>query len=131
MRDFKIMCDMFNGIDCETTVLTDIGYAIETVYKNYYESDRIPDQMLHLSGEMRELLEALKQDKQASVQGIQKYSQSPREKKDYEDWMKNTIQDEITDILIVALGLASFYNMDVEAWIFNKMYYNRLRGNHD
>jgi NTP pyrophosphatase (non-canonical NTP hydrolase) len=78
--------------------------------------------MQYLLGEVRELCEAymVKGNAHQGNIGIAKKSG------DYTP-LKNTIEDELADIFIIALGICGYYNVDILWWVKQKMAYNATR----
>ena len=112
--------------------LNELANQIYNHYRHFYKTDDdIAFQVEHLKSEVAELGEAIEKDKDASWADCERHGLGNSEYL----CLKNTIQDELADILIMALALCSTYMMtasmfDIEWWINKKMEYNKTRNYH-
>ncbi len=108
--------------------INDLSCIIYSEYRHYYQSTRsVNIQVGKLAEELQELMQAVDNDNVASGFDLSK-SVSGRY-----DPIKNTVQDELADMLILLLGICEYYSMGSQvhdiAWIIQrKMEYNRTRG---
>lgn len=103
--------------------LNELAKEIQETYQKFYQPDMIQGQARHLIGEVLEFMEAEQFD-HGGVKGL--VEEMTRMTDDYEQ-QRHTVRDELADIMIMALGLCSYYRMDIEWWIIQKMQYNSVR----
>lgn len=111
----------------ELNALANTAYR---TFRKFYEcDDGIDNQMLYLVGELQELLDAVSENKDVNWCDCQ----------DYEDLragypvIKDTIQDELADIMIMVLCIFCYYGgtlskFDILWHVKNKLEYNISRG---
>ena len=75
-----------------------------------------------------EISEALEADRKGkhSVLGVDAYSQC-FDKKSFEMWVKDTVEDELADAIIRILDLAGWMKIDIEKHVRLKIKYNSTR----
>ena len=112
--------------------LSQIAVSVYEAYRHFYQSDDdIERQLEHLSEEIGELSEATYSMKYCSLKDCELHNDG---KIGY-DSIKNTIQDELSDVLIMTLALCKWAGMtlsmyNVEWHIAKKMEYNKTRNYH-
>ena len=112
--------------------LNEIANEVYDAYRRFYENDdNIQAQIDHLKGEIDELGDAIENHKNCSWSDCDKHDERLI---DYAP-IKNTIQDELSDILIMTLALCRWAKMtdsrfDIEWHINKKMEYNKSRNDH-
>ena len=112
------------------TNINEIANEVFQQYKHYYKTeDDIENQISHLIGEVYELEEAIESGKDSCWADC---DIAENDIEYFEKHIKNTIQDELADILIMTLSFCRLYGMTLTkydiAWhIKNKMRYNKYR----
>lgn len=108
--------------------VTGLSDEIVKRYPHYYNQDMILQQIAKLDEELSELLLAIIQNHQADLQQVKSMSvdNSPY-------LIKNTVQDELVDVLIVILGICNIYGMtsrgcSIEYFVAKKLEHNKSRG---
>jgi len=110
--------------------LNEIANEVYEPYQHFYKTyDDIEYQILHLRGEVDELAEAIVNGNESSWADCDIAENNVEH---FEKHIKNTIQDELADILIMTLSLCRLYGMTLSkydiAWhIEHKMRYNKYR----
>jgi len=98
--------------------------AYETAVKRGQYQGDVKDAILHLMTEVGELAGA---NKRANHGMFEQIVENIGYRESYEFSIKNTIEDEIADILILTLGLAKALDMDADNIVRMKMLYNKMR----
>lgn len=112
------------------TNINEIANEVFRQYQHFYETDDdIENQISHLLGEVEELEEAIESGKDSCWAdcGI-----AENDIEYFEKHIKNTVQDELADILIMTLSFCRLYGMtlskyDIGWHIEHKMRYNKYR----
>ncbi len=123
--DFMEMKPIIESLITFENDITQFAGLIKGLYSKYYQPGMINNQAYHLKDEVNELMRAI----DAGKTNCGKFS-AVLNQDEYSEHCKDTVQDEITDVLIMTLGLASYYKMDIESWLLQKMNFNLQRGNH-
>ncbi len=100
--------------------------------KGFFENERNLGEILCLiHSEVSEALEADREHKYCNtdVKSLLKINNDSDFQKSFEEHVKNTFEDELSDIIIRVLDLASYKNINLEAHIQAKMRYNSTRVN--
>lgn len=111
-------------------ILNEIANEVFQQYQHFYKTDDdIENQISHLLGEVEELKEAIESGKESSWADC---DIAENDIEHFEKYIKDTIQDELADILIMTLSFCRLYGMTLSkydiAWhIKNKMRYNKYR----
>ena len=98
--------------------------------KGFYEGEKNIGEMLALiHSEVSEALEADRKDNYAEfgTYRCNKQGTDPSFKREFEDSVKNTFEDELADIIIRVMDLAAYKGINLEEHIKAKMRYNSLR----
>lgn len=108
--------------------VTGLSDEIVKRYPHYYNQDMIVQQVAKLDEEMSELILAIIQNHQADLQQVKSM---PVDNSPY--LIKNTVQDELVDVLIVILGICNVYGMtsrgrSIEYFVAKKLEHNKSRG---
>lgn len=98
--------------------------------KGFWDKPRnIGELLMLVTSELGEAMEAHRHSKFADVENFDRTSNEDDEwfKKNYEENIKDTFQDEVADAVIRLLDMAGGLNIDLEKHILNKVRYNSLR----
>jgi NTP pyrophosphatase (non-canonical NTP hydrolase) len=105
------------------------------VEKGFYDNNKeFGTLLMQVTGELSEALEADRKGGYCSDQDIQTLKHFDKtvgrvaiENKAFEMFIKNKVQDELTDALIILLGICRHKNMDIDWHVEQKMKYNEGR----
>jgi len=95
-------------------------------YAHFYQGTMIYGQIDHLHQEVNELQEAIENSRFATTDEIREYQKT----NSYWQTIKHSIEDEVADVLIIALSFAAHYKIDIAWHVRQKMKYNRKRNYH-
>lgn len=93
----------------------------------FTDSNKTQRLMLIVS-EISEAFEAYRKDKYADMDAFKNHLIVDQFKTSFENWIKDTFEDELADIGIRFLAFCGENNIDIEKHIKLKMKYNELRG---
>lgn len=99
--------------------------------KGFWDKPRNVGELLMLvTSELGEAMEAHRHSRFADVENFDRTSNEDDEwfKKNFEENIRGSFQEEIADAVIRLLDLAGGLNIDLEKHIVNKVRYNSLRG---
>ncbi len=98
------------------------------VEKGFYANDKeFGTLLMQVTGELSEALEADRNGRYCSKQDINNCKEHEFNKKRFERFIKQTTQDELSDALIILLGICRHKNMDIDWHVEQKMKYNEGR----
>lgn len=105
---------------------------LNAVSKGFYEDPpSIAERIALIHSEASEALECDRKDKYClmSPLGVMEMSKQDDDKfvNDFRNYVKDTFEDELVDIMIRVMDLAAWKGIDLEAHIAAKMRYNSLR----
>ena len=101
------------------------GYKTAIKRGQWNKENNIEKALIHLHTEVSELANATKNANYGIFEQLMDNGMSYKEA--YEFAIKNTIEDEISDILIINTGLAKHMEIDIEKAVIMKMKYNSER----
>ena len=111
-----------------------IKEAIQKAYSNaerqgFYKDRHIDSILFDVQDEISEARKATQQNCATSLfEMFQSDIDSCRDfAESFEEYVKNSFEDEITDAVIILFGIAGKYNIDLERHIELKMQYNATR----
>lgn len=103
------------------------------VAKGFYENPpSIAERIALIHSEASEALECDRKDKKCLMSSMGVFEMSKQKddelfKNDFENYVKDTFEDELADIMIRVMDLAAWNGINLEAHIAAKMRYNSLR----
>lgn len=98
--------------------------------KGFWDKPRnIGELLMLVTSELGEAMESHRHSKFADLDNFERTSNEDDEwfKKNFEENIKDTFQDEIADTIIRLLDMAGGLGIDLEKHIINKVRYNSLR----
>lgn len=88
----------------------------------------ITQRLMLITSEVAEAFEAYRKDRFCNFTPGKQYVKDEEFKEDFERQIKDTMEDEMADVIIRALAFCGENNINIEAHIKDKMKYNELRG---